>query len=366
MATKLTNETVDNRLKQDNRDITRIGEYINAATKMEWECNTCNHHWHTTANSVLNLKSGCPKCFGKIKHTNADIDSMISAGIKRLGDYINFDTPILWGCRTCDHTWTSSPNGVITKQTGCPVCSFTVAGINKSAREANRVADMLKERNISTVQPFSRVVDKYDFVCGVCNHTWNTAMNNLLNSNTGCQKCAGLLPPTNDDIDARLLIENRALSRVGDYINATTKIKWKCHKCEKEWSAIPDNVLNAKSGCNICGCLGLVTMKYFSRNPHKKTVSGYVYLVEGEYKGTRFLKIGITEHGIEQRFKQYKKYNITPIYAKQMPLYDAFVIEQKVLQNNLKSLYRPSETFDGKTECFVYSDELKQSILDTI
>jgi predicted nucleic acid-binding Zn-ribbon protein len=353
MATKLTNDIVDARLIQDNRDITRVGEYINAATKMEWECKTCNHHWHTTANSVLNLKSGCPNCYGNVKYTNADIDGMITAGIKRVG-------------RTCDHTWTSSPNGVITKQTGCPICSFTAAGINKSAREANRVVNMLKERNVSTVQPFNRVVDKYDFVCGVCNHSWNTAMNNLLNSNTGCPKCAGYLPLTNKEVDARLKQDNRPITRVGDYITATTKIKWKCHKCEKVWSATPDSVLNAKSGCNICGCLGLVTMKYFSRNPQKKTVSGYVYLVEGEYKGTRFLKIGITEHGIEQRFKQDKKYNITPIYAKQMPLYDAFVIEQMVLQNNLKSLYRPDAAFGGKTECFVYSDELKQSILDTI
>lgn len=305
------------------------------------------------------------------KLTNADIDARLAAQnranpIKRVGDYINFDTPIQWACCVCDHTWTASPNGVITKQSGCSVCSFAAAGNNKSSKQQDRVDNMLKERNITMVQSFKRVVDKYDFICGVCNHRWNTAMNNLLNSNTGCPNCVGLAKLTNAGIDERLLKDNRPVNRVGDYINATTKIQWKCHKCDGVWDAIPDNVLNAKSGCGICGRLGAATAKYFETNPQKKTVSGYVYLVEGEYKGARFLKIGITEHGIEQRFKQYKKYNITPIYAKQMPLYDAFVIEQTVLQNNLKSLYRPSETFDGKTECFVYSDELKQSILDMI
>lgn len=367
MATKLTNEVVDSRLIIDERPITRLGEYEKASVKMLWECHTCNHPWNATANSVLNLKSGCPHCFGNNKHDNAYIDAKISGrGFHRVDDYINFDTPISWKCN-CGHIWVASPNNVVSKQSNCPKCSLALSGANKSNREASRVTDILTLKNIKMVQPYARIIDKYDFECVVCNHQWNTALNNIINSGTGCLNCAGLVKQTNADVDIRLTTDDRPITRVGDYINATTKIEWRCHKCSGVWKASPDSVLNNNTGCAICGCLGRYQPKYFARNLHKKTIPAVVYLIEGEYEGTRFLKVGITEHSVGYRFGgDKKKYAIQVIHTKQMPLYEAYLLEQQILQQHITALYRPSDTFSGKTECLIYSEDIKHSILNQL
>lgn len=369
MATRLNNSVVDERLIADNRPITRVGEYTTSATKMEWKCVTCGHQWHATTNSVLNLKSGCPKCYGNTKYTNADIDRIISGrNIKRKGNYINFDTPIDWECEIWGHTWTASPNGILTKSSGCPVCSALTAGKRKSGSQETRVKTLLDDKQIRTKQPYKKITDRYDFVCDVCNHEWQTTLNCVVNNGSGCPCCAGLVKLTDADIDNRLVKENRPITRVGSYINATTKIKWQCHKCEGVWEATPDSVLNhSKSGCAICGTLGVLSKKYFTRNPHKKHIPGYVYLIEGEYNGLRFLKVGITEHTVEKRFSgDAKRYNIKMIHAKQTTLYEAYAIEQMLLNRHIKHLLVPDKTFDGKTECLKYDEGIKRDIISTL
>lgn len=363
---RLTNEIVDKRLLDQNRRMRRIGEYASAHNKILWECSICDNTWNATPASVLNLKSGCPDCFGNTKHNNKYIDQKIKGRtLRRVSDYINYDTPIEWKCEVCDHNWASAPNNVISKKAGCPICSRVKSGIKKSDGQRDRIYKILKKRNIILSQPYNRIVDNYDFRCSICEHTWTTVLNNIINSGSGCANCVGVARLTNDKIDQRLKNGNRPITRVGNCINATTKITWKCHKCEKCWDAVPDSVINAKSGCGICGQMGIASQKYFDKHPHKKTIHGYVYLIEGEFNSTKFLKVGITERTVEQRFKQdKKKYSIKVVYAKRTTLYNAYVLEQQLLQKYIKMLHRPDDNFGGKTECLVYDDNTKQSIVE--
>ena len=239
MSTKLNNTTVDERLSAENRTITRLGEYSNAATKIVWECKVCAHQWNATPNSVLNLKSGCPGCYGNVKYTNNDIDTKLNdRSIRRIGDYQGFDIPLMWGCKVCNHQWSSSPNGVLTKQSGCPVCSFEQAGANKSATQYDRVIETLHNKKIIMHQSYKRIIDKYDFVCQMCGYEWTTTLNNVINADTGCARCSNVAPHTNESIDEYLAQHNKPITRVGSYITATTKIQWLCHKCNNVWEAV--------------------------------------------------------------------------------------------------------------------------------
>ena len=361
---RLTNEIVDARLREQHRTVKRVGEYTIAKNKLEWECLVCTHNWAAEANSVLNLKSGCPECGGTKPHNNEYVDAQINhTTFKRVGDYVNYDTPILWKCG-CGNQWAASPNNIIAKQTGCPVCSMMKSGKKKSGGQQSRVYKILEDKKLTLVGPYTRIVDKHSINCSVCQYQWNTLLNTIINNDSGCPRCSGVSRLTNETIDERLLLTNRPITRIDDCVNVTTKIKWKCHTCASCWEATPDSVLNHKSGCNMCGKLGIVTQKYFQRNPHKKEVPGYVYLIEGELDGVRFLKVGITEHSVDQRFKQdKKKYAIKMIYAKQLPMYKAFEFEQQILHLYIKKLYRPDNKFGGKTECLVYDDTIKQDIL---
>lgn len=303
------------------------------------------------------------------KVTAEEIDKRVGGihtSIRRVGEYKNYDTRIEWKC-DCGHTWEATPNNIISKKSGCPVCALVTMGKKKSSGQADRVVSILAERGIYTKQHYTKVTARYDFGCNKCGHEWQTTMNCVVNSGSGCPKCAGLAKMTNTDVDARLLAESRPITRVGEYVNATTKIQWKCHKCQGVWEASPDSVLNNNtSGCAVCGRLGTLSRKYFERNPQKRDVMGYVYLVEGEYNNIRFLKVGITEHTVEKRFSADGKYNIKMIHAKQLPLGEAYEIEQMLLQRHITSLYKPSENFGGKTECLVYNETIKRDILDTL
>ncbi len=65
---KLTNKIIDEKLLINNISIKRIGNVNGNKNPIEWksETETCNHHWFTTPDNILNSYSGCPIC----KNTN--------------------------------------------------------------------------------------------------------------------------------------------------------------------------------------------------------------------------------------------------------------------------------------------------------
>jgi hypothetical protein len=74
----------------------------------------------------------CPKCAGQVSRTDKEIDNELShqgRSIRRLGDYVNASTKIKWQCPTHDeHTWFATPKDVIRKGTGCPHCRTGIFG----------------------------------------------------------------------------------------------------------------------------------------------------------------------------------------------------------------------------------------------
>ena len=363
--TKLTNELIDSRLLNEKRPIVRVSNVVNSSTKLTWKCTDCDHAWNATPNSVLNLKSGCPRCSGKLKLTNADIDRALGTRhIVRVGDYVNYDTPIQWKCIACSNEWMSSPNNIL-HGTGCPVCSDTIKGKAKSLSQYDRVHEILAYKQLTLITPYTRIIDKHTIKCQTCSYVWDIRLNDVVNNHHGCPSCAGLVKLTNDKIDKRLLESNRSLIRIGDVVNATTKIEWKCQH-NHIWKATPDSVLNLMSGCPVCGRVGFASKRYFERNPHKRNMPGLVYLIEGTYNDTRFIKIGITEKTVTRRFSgDIKKYQIREIARKETTLWDAYTIEQAILQQYIGDLHQPSDEFDEKTECLRYDPKIIEDILDT-
>lgn len=361
--TKLTNEIIDSRLLESNRPIVRIGDVINSATKIKWKCTTCDRAWDTTPNSVLNLSSGCPCCAGNTRLTESDIDSKIDGrGIIRLGSYVNYDTTIEWQCTTCHHRWMASPNNIV-RGTGCPICSELIKGRVKRLGQHDRVISILTNKHLVLQSPYTRIIDKHTIECVLCDHTWEVRLNDIVNNGTGCPSCAGLVKLTNGVIDRRLIADDRCIVRVGDTVNASTKIEWRCQHGH-HWYATPDSVLNLRSGCPICGRVGFASHLYFKRNPHKRDIPGLLYFVEGEYSNRRFVKIGITEKDVVRRFAgNIKKYQIREIATRALTLYEAYQLEQEILHKYIDRSYQPSDDFDGKTECLEYDPKIIEDIL---
>lgn len=370
MSIKLTNEIIDERLKGKN--ITRVGNYINATTKLEWECDTCKHHWFAIPNTVSRGVSGCPSCNGGIKLSSRYVDEQIKdRNITRLDDYVDSVTLIKWKCISCEHEWKASPNNVINANTGCPICSQKLAGKKKTLFSKPKILNILKQKKISLTSPYTRVVDIHSFKCNTCGYEWSAILSSVINNpGKNCRSCSGIPLLTNEQVDLRLQERKDVIYRMSDVINATTKIKWRC-EFGHEWEAVPDSVLNAGTGCSICNNRGTYSEKVFNRNPllGKKHAKLYFLRFRDKNNPTKsFLKIGITTRLIKKRFAgKHKIYEISELKTISESLQYCWEKETHVLKVMDKHKYpNITKSFGGYTECFVDTPEVEQQILDLL
>lgn len=107
---------------------------------------------------------------------------------------------------------------------------------------------------------------------------------------------------------------------------------------------------------------GIYTEHYFNIHPNRKNINGSFYVVNLFNQNESFIKIGITTRTAERRLiNENKVYNFNIILEIDMKIYDAFKLEQSLLNsfNNFK--YDPVYSFGGRTECFSI-DILKQML----
>lgn len=197
-----------------------------------------------------------------------------------------------------------------------------------------------------------------------CHYTWAATPDNILNKGTGCPLCSGHLEQTNEVIDKRLRESDRSIIRIGNVINIHTPIHWQCTICFHMWEAAPTKILNSGTGCNRCRRSGIFNKSYFSKYPLKKTSKGLLYLVEVVINNVKFIKVGITEQSVVRRFHgQITKYKIKELASKPMMLFDAYTTEQEILHKYIKDLNQPDCKFSGRTECVRYDPIILTDII---
>lgn len=123
MAAKLTQEEITQRLIEDGRGITLVGAYLNADTKTTWRCKN-EHEWQSVYSSIKR-GNGCPICANeKKKLTTEQINQRLiedGKGITLVGDYIRALTKTTWQC-SMGHKWQAT-YGDISSGYGCRICS---------------------------------------------------------------------------------------------------------------------------------------------------------------------------------------------------------------------------------------------------
>lgn len=122
MPRKLTIDEVNSVLEP--RGIILIGEYKNGSTKTLFGCKY-GHTWDAKFQDVKNSRSGCPHCAGTRRRTPEQINSSLgSRGILLVGEYINNKTKATFRCKY-GHEWSSRPDNVVTRGSGCPHCVYS-------------------------------------------------------------------------------------------------------------------------------------------------------------------------------------------------------------------------------------------------
>lgn len=106
MPKSLSYNEFDEKLKNFNKNIKRIGEYKNYRTKVQFQCLIDGYIWETRPFNIFVQKSGCPKCGKSLSLNNETFDEKIKdRNIRRLGNYINSSTKIEFECLVDGYKW---------------------------------------------------------------------------------------------------------------------------------------------------------------------------------------------------------------------------------------------------------------------
>ena len=123
---RLTTEEVKGRIKDSTgNEYFLLGNYVNAKTKMLVKHNLCKNEYKVRWNS-FQQGARCPKCSGLKKLNNEEIDKQIFELTKdeyvRIGDYVNNATKMLVKHSLCENTYKVRWNS-FQKGSRCPKCS---------------------------------------------------------------------------------------------------------------------------------------------------------------------------------------------------------------------------------------------------
>jgi hypothetical protein len=298
---RLTNDEVDLRLS--NRNIKRLGDVINSSTKILFECIKCNYQWNNSPNEIFSY--GCPKCAGSLPLTNEIVDQRLKdRTVKRVGQYLGIGVKIQFSCNTCNYLWMAKPRNVL-NGTNCPSCAGSVPLTEEIADERLKkrfllrlepyissgtlmqvkclketcgyvfstnvirnsgcpscagnkkyteqyVDEILTNKNIKRLSSFNSCESNVDYMClkESCLYKWTGPLYTLIQfKETGCQKCNKTAPLTDEIIDERL--KGRNILRLDLFISSSTKMNWKCLKCEYIWQTNA-NKISMGTGCAKC------------------------------------------------------------------------------------------------------------------
>jgi len=91
---------------------------------------------------------------------------------------------------------------------------------------------------------------KLDCKCHKCGHLWSVSWGTL-NQGTGCPSCAGNAKYTLEQAKELIVGLNITITST-EYINANTKMNYKCDICGCEWSTTLSSITSCHTGCPDC------------------------------------------------------------------------------------------------------------------
>lgn len=190
--------------------------------------------------------------------TNDIIDQRlkdIKSCIVRVGDFKKSAEKLLFKCTDHNITWSAITHNML-KGYGCEICGKEKQQkvVNKRKFNDEIVDNKIKFKNIKRIGKYTDINTKLKWKCEKCNYEWNAIPYTILHNKSGCPKCAGQEKWTNERIDSFLLTTDRKIKRISDYSGNKKLMEWSCDECKVIWKASPGNVLckSKLSGCPIC------------------------------------------------------------------------------------------------------------------
>lgn len=168
---------------------------IDGAVKLR--CNKDGHEWVARVRVIAFSGGGCPLCAGKHKWTREEREDQISR-IKNIeflgwhGEYSGSFSRALLKCKVDGHIWDTNIGALINSKTGCPKCGHVTSGVKQRVSTKDREDSINKRHDVKFVswpKPYKSALSKVTVLCCKCNREWTATLNNVING-TGCPRCA--------------------------------------------------------------------------------------------------------------------------------------------------------------------------------
>ena len=173
---------------------------------------------------------------------NADLIELIT-------EFTKVKENITCKCKKCGYIWNTRAEYLINDKSNCPNCRQ----IKPITPDNFKKRLQLKNNHFNDFIFLSEYVNRNSVIsikCKKCDYRWDTNIRNLMKG-SGCPKCAGNLPPTNEEFVQSVKDINPNLIVLEPYINQTTHLLCKCKQCDYQWKSSPSNILQG-SRCPIC------------------------------------------------------------------------------------------------------------------
>jgi hypothetical protein len=294
---------VNKRCQETNYILLKPFIYNNSLTKLNLKCNIHNHEWEVSFNNFINNKTICKLC--GIKNT----------AISKLKSQIEVENDIIKKCEILNYTykpfiyidnktsniylkcgldnneWNVSYNNFINQNTCCPKCGNRPK-ITQDIAEEN-IKNVCKQ-NDYIFKPFiyKNNLTKIYLKCNNDNYEWNTTYQNLINSKTGCPKCANLVSPSQEDainnINKMCIEKNYTLTKPFIYENCNSIISLKCNSDNHEWNTTYKRFINRQNGCLKCTGNLLLSQQETEQNINKMCIEkNYILTKPFIYNGNK-------------------------------------------------------------------------------
>lgn len=227
-------------------EYTILSEYKYAREHIRIRHNPCGNEYKVMPTNILR-GFGCPNCRGK-KISNAlrkntdkfdlQLSEKYDGKIKRIGEYSNARTKIMFKCKQCENVFETTPDCILRPNVkyGCPECAVeNTANFNR--KDTDVFDKQLEEKydgKIMRVSEYINNATKIKFRCKSCDIEFETNPNFALDKKTVycCPKCHDKLKEYKivDIEKIRELVEEKAGCTLLTSVikNNRSKVKIKC------------------------------------------------------------------------------------------------------------------------------------------
>lgn len=346
MPNKLSNAEAVSRIHAKVGDeYSVLSEYKGSDYKIKIKHNKCGNEFYMKYANFYNQGQRCPRCQEKVRQNKVAeslrkrrmtdtefthrINDLVGDEYTFIEKYTSSKTKMRVVHNTCGNQYLVTPSDFLSGRR-CPKCQRIARGKHRAKTNLEFVNEVFEQvgNEYTFLEDYARWDIKIKVRHNTCGYEYYVQPNAFTQGHR-CPQCVRKrlnqnLSSNNTEFDEKLKkVFGTEYTRIGQYVNNSTKIEFKHNTCQRHWKTRPANLLfgfgcpyckSSKGERNIASCLKELHIKYepqkhFPDLKAHNTLS-YDYYIDS-------LRVLIEFQG-EQHYFPVKIYGGLPSFKKQL------------------------------------------------